>query len=528
MDASGGLGLAAIERCGDAWEDLHAGSPPLRPRRSAGAGRALPGGPAGAGGAQERLATRGGDGRGRPARGAAPAERRRLGRRRRPRRPPGLRRRPPRRRGERRPHRRRDRLPEEGDEVLRRGAPVHRHGRRHRELPGRRLPGVRVGTRGGLHRPRPLPAAGMDGGPGAPDRGGRPRGDRLRDQDRAGAADARAGVRGGRARAVGRGRCLLRPVARVAAVARGAGPRLRADDPEDQRGLVPGAPRTGRAAGGAAVPDAVARPVGVPGAVRGVRRRDAALAARPVRRGGPGRAPRTSSPTARKRRRSRSWSASARRAGRSRSASRRRRARSAWTSTRCANGRPGTATPRSACWPTPTWSSCAGRRGGKNAGKRGRRSRADPAHGAGGAPAGARDGRSRRAAAVPARLVAVAAGPPGGRRPLPRRAAGAPARTRPPPARAAPPPAAAEAGLTDAEWRRVAPVLPPQKPTRGGRATTTAPCSPASSGWCAPGPRGARCPTEYGKWETAYKRYRLWCATGLWQRILAALPEGER
>jgi hypothetical protein len=30
----------------------------------------------------------------------------------------------------------------------------------------------------------------------------------------------------------------------------------------------------------------------------------------------------------------------------------------------------------------------------------------------------------------------------------------------------------------------------------------------------------------YGKWETAYKRYRLWRETGLWQRILEALSEG--
>jgi Putative transposase of IS4/5 family (DUF4096) len=30
-------------------------------------------------------------------------------------------------------------------------------------------------------------------------------------------------------------------------------------------------------------------------------------------------------------------------------------------------------------------------------------------------------------------------------------------------------------------------------------------------------------PAEYGKWETAYKRYRLWCAEGLWQRILEGL-----
>ena len=30
-------------------------------------------------------------------------------------------------------------------------------------------------------------------------------------------------------------------------------------------------------------------------------------------------------------------------------------------------------------------------------------------------------------------------------------------------------------------------------------------------------------PTEHGKWQTAYKRYRLWQASGLWQRIAAAL-----
>jgi len=34
-------------------------------------------------------------------------------------------------------------------------------------------------------------------------------------------------------------------------------------------------------------------------------------------------------------------------------------------------------------------------------------------------------------------------------------------------------------------------------------------------------------PAEYCKWETAYKRYQLWYATGLWPRILAALTLGE-
>jgi len=30
---------------------------------------------------------------------------------------------------------------------------------------------------------------------------------------------------------------------------------------------------------------------------------------------------------------------------------------------------------------------------------------------------------------------------------------------------------------------------------------------------------------EFGKWETAYRRYELWLKQGLWQRILEALGE---
>jgi transposase len=32
-------------------------------------------------------------------------------------------------------------------------------------------------------------------------------------------------------------------------------------------------------------------------------------------------------------------------------------------------------------------------------------------------------------------------------------------------------------------------------------------------------------PLEFGKWETAYKRYRLWRDLGLWQRLLALLGD---
>ena len=32
-------------------------------------------------------------------------------------------------------------------------------------------------------------------------------------------------------------------------------------------------------------------------------------------------------------------------------------------------------------------------------------------------------------------------------------------------------------------------------------------------------------PEEFGKWESAYRRYELWLGQGLWQRILEALGE---
>jgi len=86
-------------------------------------------------------------------------------------------------------------------------------------------------------------------------------------------------------------------------------------------------------------------------------------------------------------------------------------------------------------------------------------------------------------------------------------------------------PRPAPAGLTDTEWAAVAPLLPPQRPVRGrprhdhrtvlsGILTVVR----TDRSWRA-------MPREYGKWERAYKRYQLWCASGLWPRILAALGQ---
>jgi len=97
-----------------------------------------------------------------------------------------------------------------------------------------------------------------------------------------------------------------------------------------------------------------------------------------------------------------------------------------------------------------------------------------------------------------------------------------------PPTRAAPPPASADAGLTDDEWRRVAPVLPPQKPTTG-RPRHDHRTVLAGILWVVrSGAAWRAMPEDYGTWATAYQRYRLWCTTGLWPRILEALAGGRK
>ena len=99
------------------------------------------------------------------------------------------------------------------------------------------------------------------------------------------------------------------------------------------------------------------------------------------------------------------------------------------------------------------------------------------------------------------------------------------ARDAPPPPRAVSPSARPAQGLTDAEWAAVAPLLPPQRPPRGRprhdhRTVLSGILAVVRTdgSWRA-------MPSEYGKWERAYKRYQLWCASGLWPRILVTLGQ---
>ncbi len=77
--------------------------------------------------------------------------------------------------------------------------------------------------------------------------------------------------------------------------------------------------------------------------------------------------------------------------------------------------------------------------------------------------------------------------------------------------------------LTDTQWELIRHLLPPQRPPIGRprhdhRAVLSGMLwvTRTHSSW-------REMPEEFGKWETAYRRYRLWLDQGLWQRIVEAL-----
>ena len=85
------------------------------------------------------------------------------------------------------------------------------------------------------------------------------------------------------------------------------------------------------------------------------------------------------------------------------------------------------------------------------------------------------------------------------------------------------PPAVERAELTDSEWELVRALLPPQRPPVG-RSRHDHRTVLSGILWVVRARASWRdMPLAFGKWETAYKRYRLWRDTGLWHGIAAAL-----
>jgi transposase len=77
--------------------------------------------------------------------------------------------------------------------------------------------------------------------------------------------------------------------------------------------------------------------------------------------------------------------------------------------------------------------------------------------------------------------------------------------------------------LTDEQWARLAPLLPPEKPATGRPAKPDREVVEAI-GWVLRTRAPWRdLPQEYGSWPTAANRFYRWQRAGVWDRVLAAL-----
>ena len=77
--------------------------------------------------------------------------------------------------------------------------------------------------------------------------------------------------------------------------------------------------------------------------------------------------------------------------------------------------------------------------------------------------------------------------------------------------------------LTEADWARIAPLLPPEKPRRGRPAHAHRPLVTAMLWVERTGASWRQVPSDVGPWHRVYNRYRRWRISGLWARIQAVL-----
>ena len=82
--------------------------------------------------------------------------------------------------------------------------------------------------------------------------------------------------------------------------------------------------------------------------------------------------------------------------------------------------------------------------------------------------------------------------------------------------------------MTDAEWERVAPLLP-GKPGDPGRTAADNRLFVDAALWVLrTGASWRDLPARFGSSDTARKRFSRWCAKGVWGRVLAAVgPEPD-
>jgi transposase len=77
--------------------------------------------------------------------------------------------------------------------------------------------------------------------------------------------------------------------------------------------------------------------------------------------------------------------------------------------------------------------------------------------------------------------------------------------------------------LTDDQWTRLEPHLPPQKPPTGKPNRDHRTVVNGILWKLRTGAPWRDLPERYGPWQTVYTRFRRWRLAGVWDRILAAL-----
>ena len=79
--------------------------------------------------------------------------------------------------------------------------------------------------------------------------------------------------------------------------------------------------------------------------------------------------------------------------------------------------------------------------------------------------------------------------------------------------------------LTDEQWERLQPLLPPQNPKTGRPAEDHRRIINGILWVIRTGAPWRDLPERYGPWSTVASRFYRWTRAGLWDRILAALQE---
>ena len=77
--------------------------------------------------------------------------------------------------------------------------------------------------------------------------------------------------------------------------------------------------------------------------------------------------------------------------------------------------------------------------------------------------------------------------------------------------------------LTEEQWARLAPLLPPAKPARGRPTRDLRLLVEGIIFWMRAGLPWRDLPREFGPWQTVANRFYRWTQAGVWDRVLARL-----